>query len=75
MTFPYYFYVADDNGTASVVYKQVNIYAETVDEQGNVSSGRVGIYENVERRTTLKELGFVFPETAQSYDGKVFTGW
>lgn len=75
MTFPYYFYVADDNGTASVVYKQVNIYAETVDEQGNVSSGRVGTYENVERRTTLKELGFVFPETAQSYDGKVFTGW
>ena len=75
MTFPYYFYVADENGTASVVYEQVRIYAETVDEQGNTDSGLVATYENVERRTTLKELGFQFPETAEYYDGKVFAGW
>lgn len=75
MQYPYYFYVANEEGIAPAIYKQVRIYAETIDENGNVNSGLYKEYQNVERRTTLNELGFLFPKTAESYEGKKFVRW
>ena len=71
--YPYYFQVQNDETFVNPTY-QVTVSFQALGENGYWEQIQTVTKENVERRSTLKELGIEFPEAPQ-YPGLTFQGW
>lgn len=71
--YPYYFQVQNDETFVNPTY-QVTVSFQALGENGYWKQIQTVTKENVERRSTLKELGIEFPEAPQ-YPGLTFQGW
>lgn len=70
---PYYFQVQNKETFVNPTY-QVTVSFQALGENGYWEQIQAVTKENVERRSTLKELGIEFPEAPQ-YPGLTFQGW
>nr|WP_317377455.1 hypothetical protein [uncultured Faecalimonas sp.] len=71
--YPYYFQVQNDETFVNPTY-QVTVAFQALNADGVWERIQTVTKENVERRSTLKELGIEFPEAPQ-YPGLTFQGW
>lgn len=72
-SYPYYFTVKNGNTFVNPAY-EFNYSFNYLNAEGEWESVNAGRKENVERRTTLGELGIEFPEVPE-YPGLTFQGW
>lgn len=71
--YPYYFQVQNDETFVNPTY-HVTVAFQALNADGVWERIQTVTKENVERRSTLKELGIEFPEAPQ-YPGLTFQGW
>lgn len=71
--YPYYFTVKNGDTFVNPAY-EFNYSFNYLNAEGEWESVNAGRKENVERRTTLGELGIEFPEVPE-YPGLTFQGW
>lgn len=71
---PYYVFVQND-GTFVTSSYNVKINFNVLDEKGNSKTVSTFEKSNVERRTSFKDAGIVFPDGSTSFQGLNFIGW
>lgn len=72
--YPYYIRVKNKDTFVNPVYETISIDFQYINEEGDRVYSKTETRENVERRTTYKELGIQFPEAPQ-FEGLTFQGW